>query len=268
MKTLSNALTAHNATPTTLLVLGIVLLAVTGLIGCDDDSGYELVPCTTCGTGGTAGTGGTGGTAGTGGSGGNINPGGGGTGGSQSPQPDPSCKAVPSFWDLRSYNGCMTQSDLAGAVRDQNRREFWFEGKAFVENATQKAGELYYMVADGSECGPVTMAAISNSGTIQFVAGAEVDWYLVDAPLAEVIWTKLHGGNAPTYAQVMSGEFASLLVDIFECEVVNPTCALKASIPGGWPTYGGGLVVYQHSGPNAVAEGAFCGHMYVVARSR
>jgi hypothetical protein len=257
MKKLSNRASTTN-TPTTLLVLGIVLLAVLGLIGCDDNGGYELVPCTTCGDAG-----------GSAGSGGNLNPGGGGgTGGDTNPQPDPTCRSVPSFWDLRSYNGCMTQSDLAGAVRDQNRREFWFEGKAFVENATQKAGELYYMVADGSECGPVTMAAISNSGTIQFVAGSEVDWYLVDAPMAEVIWTKLHGGNAPTYAQVMSGEFASLLVDIFECEVVNPTCALKASIPGGWPTYGGGLVVYQHSGPNAVAEGAFCGHMYVVARSR
>jgi hypothetical protein len=241
----------------TLAILALALLALVGAVGCDDNSGYELVPCTTCGdAGGSGGTGGSG----------NLNPGGGGSGGESNPAPDPSCHSVPSFWDLRSYNGCMTTSDLAGAVRDQNHHEFWFDGKAFVEDGTNKVGELMYLVADGSECGPVTMAAVSNSGTIQFVAGSEVDWYLLDAPLAEVVWGKLHNGNAPTYAQTLSGEFASLLVDIFECEVVNPTCALKGSIPGGWPTYGG-MVTYQHSGPNAVAEGSFCGMMYIVARS-
>ena len=247
----------------TIATLAFSLLIIVGLIGCDDDDGYELVPCTTCGTGGTGGSAGTGGS----GNNGNLNPGGGGTGGEQSPNPNPSCQSVPSFWDLRSYNGCMTTSDLAGAVRDQAHHEFWFDGKAFVEDGSQKAGELYYMVADGSECGPVTVATVSNSGTIQLIAGADVDWYLVDGPLAEVVWAKLHNGNAPTYSDMLSGEFSSLLIDIFECEITDLACSLKSSIPGGWPTYGG-TVNYQLTGPNVTADGSFCGPMYVVARSR
>lgn len=244
--------------------LFIALFAILGLVACDDSSGYDLVPCTTCGNAGTGGTGGSAGSDGTG----NLNPGEGGAGGDESPQPNPSnCKAVPSFWDLRSYNGCMTQADLTVALREANHHEQWLDGKAFNEDNTNKIGELVYLTADGSECGPVTVAAVSNSGSIQLVAGADVDWYLVDPPMVELIWTKLHNGNAPSYADIQSGPFASLVIDIFECEVTNTSCSLKSSIPGGWPTYGG-IVEHQLYGPNATADGSFCGHMYVVARSR
>lgn len=251
-----------NSIKNSIATLTLALLAILGLVACDgSDDGYELVPCTICGN---AGTGGTGGSAG---SGGNLNPGGGGAGGDQPPNPNPSCQAVPSFWDLRSYNGCMTQSDLAGAFREGNLA-WTFQGKAFNEDGTNKAGELWYMTSEPSDCGPVTLAAVSNSGSIQFVAGADVDWYLVDPPMAELIWAKLHNGNAPSYADLMSGAFSGLLIDIFMCEEINTSCALKSTIPGGWPTYGGGIVNYQLTGPNATADGAFCGPMYIIARSR
>jgi hypothetical protein len=225
-------------------------------LGCDDGGGYELQPCTTCGT--------PDGGAGAGGDDGNLNPGG-SAGGGQSPQPG--CKSVPAFWDMRSYNGCMTTSDLSGAFRMADRKEYSYVGKPFVDNASQKQGEVWYMTADGNECGPMTISAVSNSGTVQLVAAVDVDWYLVEPAMAEVIWTQLHNGQAPGYNDIQSAAFGSLLLDIFECEVTNVTCALKASIPGGWPTYGG-MVKFQHTGPNAKSEGAFCGHMYVVARSR
>lgn len=241
-------------------LLAIALLALAGFTGCDDDEGFELVPCTNCGTGGA------GGSTGSGGSGGNLNPGPGGAGGDQSPE-NPSCRAVPGYWDLKSFNGCMTSSDLSVALRDANHREVWMDGKPFVQDATKKIGELVYLVADGTECGPVTVSAVSNSGTVELMAGADVDWYLIDTAYAELIWTKLHGGNPPTYADLMCGEFASLLIDIFECEEVNPSCALKSTIPNGWPNVAG-LVKYQLTGPNATTNGAFCGLTYVVARSK
>lgn len=240
-------------------LVGIVSLAAFST-GCDD-GGYELVPCTTCGTpDGGAGTGGSAGNDG------NLNPGGSG-GGDQSPQPNPGCEQVPSYWDLRSFNGCMTSSDLAGAFRMANHQEYTYQGKSFPENSSPEQGEVWYMLAEETDCGPMTLSAVSNSGTVELTAGSEVDWYLIEPAMAELIWTKLHNGNAPSYSDTLSGAFGSLLIDIFECEVTNVTCALKSTIPGGWPTYGGGIVQFQHTGPNATAKGAFCGHMYVVARS-
>lgn len=232
----------------------LAFLSLAGITGCDDEGGYELVPCNTCGTpDGGAGTGGNG----------NLNPGGGGD--DQSPQPG--CLSVPSFWELKSFNGCMTSSDLSGASRMGDHKEFSYEGKDFIQDGTTKTGELKRLESEPTDCGPMTLSAVSNSGTVELTAGAEVDWYLVEPAMAEVIWTKLHSGQAPSYADIFSAAFGSLLIDIFECEVTNTSCSLRSTIPNGWPTYGGGMVKFQHTGPNASADGAFCGHMYIVARS-
>ncbi len=181
------------------------------------------------------------------------------------PPDNPSnCQLTPSFWDLRSYNGCMTSSSLSGAYRMANNQEFWFDGETFVEDGTQKTSKRYHRSRKSTDCGPMVVSAVSNSGTIQMTAGADVDWFLVEPAMAEVIWGKVHGGSSPSEEDIQSGEFASLLIDIYKCEEINPSCTLKTSID--WPTYGG-IVTLQHRGLNAVSEGAFCGHMYVVAQS-
>lgn len=289
-KNISNPADTENVWLCTLYsaILGALFaLMCFAVIGCEDDNGYELVPgnglacsgdanighdCTTSdGLSGTwqclttgltcvyaPGSGDPGG--------GGLNPGGDNPPPDDTPNPG-SCKSVPSFWDLRSYQGCMTQSSLSGAYRLADRTEYWYEGKPFAENSNGAIGELWYMTSDSSECGPVMVSTVSNSGSVQLTAGADVDWYLVEPSMAELVWQKLHGSVPPSEIDVQSGEFASLLIDILDCEVVNTSCSLKASIPGGWPTYGG-MVSYQHTGPNATAEGAFCGHMYIVARSR
>jgi len=239
---------------------GAILLALAGtaLPACDDGGGYDLIPgpgCTSCDAGGNdAGQGGT--------DGGGLQPGEGGS------DAGIQCKKVPQSWDLRDYKGCMTDAQLAGVYRNANHQEYAFEGKPFVDNNNGKQGELFYLKnPSADDCGPMEVAAVSNSGSIQYSVSEDVDFYLVNPPLAEVVWQKLHNGQAPTEVEMLSGNFSSLLLDIFECEKVDTNCALKSTIPGGWPT-DGSMVDYQLTGPNATADGSYCGWMFTVMQSK
>lgn len=183
-----------------------------------------------------------------------------------------SCKAVPAWWDLRSYQGCMPagSSRLSGAIRFADRKEQPFNGKAFLDTEGDRKGQqgsLFYLTHPSSEdCGPVKVALISNSGTVSLAIASEVEFYTLRSASIEAVWMKLHNGAAPSIEEAYGEEMRSLLLDLFECEregSCSPT--LTSKVPTGLLT---GIVQDGGSATSAVTNGAFCGRLYLLMRSK
>jgi hypothetical protein len=189
--------------------------------------------------------------------------------------PDPNsgaCKAVPAWWDLRSYQGCMPagSSRLAGAIRFANRKEQPFNGKPFLDTEGDRKGEqgsLFSLTNPSSEdCGPVKVAVISNSGTVTLTIASEVEFYTLRSASVEAVWMKLHNGAAPSIEEAYGEEMRSLLLDLFECEregSCSPT--LTSKVPAGLLT---GIVQDNGTSNSAVTNGAFCGRTFFLMRSK
>jgi len=180
------------------------------------------------------------------------------------------CKPVPTWWDLRSYQGCMPagSSRMGGAYRGSNRLEHSFTGKTFLDTEGDRKGEqgsLFYLTHPSSkDCGPVKVAMVSSSGSVTIQVASQVEFYTLRSASVQAVWTKLHGGSAPTADQYYSPEFSSLLLDLFECERES-FCSLTNKVPAGLLT---GIVQDNGTSNSAVANGAFCEHLFLVMRSK
>lgn len=246
------------------ILLTISALAITGFItGCEGDGQYYEPGCseTYCPPDGV------------GGSGGSVNitppPENGGVAGEDEDgdygggDGTADCQAVPSWWDLRSYDGCMGSSSLSVLYRGSDHHEQSISGKGFVDTQGERGGQqgslVYLTTPDTHDCGPIKVATVSNSGSILYAASAPVHFYYLSTELSEEVWMKLHGGAAPTASDYYSAEFGSMLIDIFDCQT-GSSCGLASKV-GALPPE---IVKDNGIGASATVDGAFCGRLFVV----
>lgn len=173
----------------------------------------------------------------------------------------PSCAHAVSDIKLWSFQGCMTTAQLSGAVHDGKGNTQYFHGYPGKDSikGLQENVELH---DDGKTCGPITVSMVSNSGTVQVQMSEAMYVFSLDKVWTEWAWQKVKG-TAMTPADYDSDAFSGFLIELYGCEK-GSTCAypvLKGSAP-----------------PNAVVEegitasfedtGSYCGHLFLVMRSK
>lgn len=272
---------------TSSLLLSFALI-ISSLTGCDD-GGYEATnEGAPSGTGGSAGDGGTGGSVG---DPVDLNPGGnaGGTGGSTT------TPGIP-FLDLQSYKGCKTEAQLAGLVRTGNGLQYPFTGLNESSNLPegQKPSctncEFVWASPDKADQGPIKVAVYSNSGSIKYAAYLDqakkkqvnVEFYTVtlnengESKFSNLqsIYQTLYGKAASSQAVYDSPEWGKLVLDAWDCqfESSNNDCHLADLLAElGKPDK---MVLLEDLfsepliGPEAFVNGAYCGNLQVVIKSR
>ena len=247
-------------------ILAVIIAVCSFLTGCGDDgTGYELIPGPGQATGGDGGAGGSG----------TLNPpGSAGSGGNPS-----SCQHVPYKIEMISYNGCMTSPRMTGLISDKldgTPFEAYFKGKNFAtSNGGAVAGQTFVLTKPSpNECGPALLAMVSNSGSIDIKvyrnsAGdpEDMEFYLLQTDLMDEVWLETHNGSAPSADDYYGLEFNELMLNVFDC-YKNVECALVKDLNSRGKSLPPGIVIAQAVTNEVLSDGAFCGRMLVVAKSR
>jgi len=136
--------------------------------------------------------------------------------------------------------------DKAGNVRETHHDGGNQEPPA---SAFTDEHERLIIANDGNMCGPMTIGLVfyPGSGSLDMEMTSETYFFTLTGSYVAKIWSQLYGGLELSPAEMLRGEFASLLIDIRECETINPGCSLRSTIPGGWPTYKNNIVQSKYA---------------------